>query len=114
MKSVELNLRRMAAALAGTSVDDDPGPLLEVGLDMSEETRGALVMCLVNEANHLQEMQGSDMVVLSRAFLEMVEKTLLDIATQNQHCETGHSRLLDLHNLLARALEAQGGEDNGR
>lgn len=111
MKSIEMNLRRMAAALAGVSIDDDPGPLLEMGADMGDETRGAIVMCLVNEANHLREMQGGGMVVLSRAFLELVEKTLLEIATQNDHCETGHSRLLDLHNLLARALEEQ---DDGR
>lgn len=37
MKSIEMNLRRLAAALAGVSIDDDPGPLLEMGTDMNEE-----------------------------------------------------------------------------
>lgn len=105
MQAVEKNLRRLAGALMGQAVDDDPDPFVEIGADIEDETRGALVMAIINEANHLREMQGGSMVVLPRAFLELVAETLQSIIDTGHMDEVDRSRLHDLHNLLSRALQ---------
>ena len=102
MRSVEGNLRRMAGALSGRGVDDDPAPLMEVAPDLDEGTRGALILMLTNEADHLRELQegGDDRVVVSRSILEMVDKNLLSVATgSHNHDPEVHQQLLDIHQL---------------
>ena len=110
MISVEMNLRRLAGALAGQALDDDETPFIEIAPDIEDSTRGALVLCLNNEANHLRELReaGDDRMGVSRSLLEIVAMNIQEIATEGHHQEPTHVRLLDVSRLLRMIL----GEDD--